>query len=157
RILSALLRARSHSHNHDQHDQQHQHPRLGPTGPVHIFCDVRDAALAHVRALEVDEEAVRGKRFFVVAADFSNEGIERVVLVGQGAEQEAADDDGSSGLDDSRKEEEEEEEEAGKKKKRHDYGFDNSRSRHVLGMRYRGLRECVEDTVKAMVPMMEVP
>lgn len=110
-------------------------------GPVVIFCDVRDAALAHVRALEVQGKDVKGKRVFAVAGYFSNERIEKVVRGweegrGEGGSREGEKEDGGGW-------------------ERWGYGFDNSRSREVLGLRYRGLKACVEDTVKAMVPLME--
>ncbi|KAJ4256157.1 methylglyoxal reductase (NADPH-dependent) gre2 [Fusarium torreyae] len=43
-----------------------------------LWVDVRDVALAHVKAIEVDEAA--GKRFFVCAGHWSNENLYRVLF-----------------------------------------------------------------------------
>ncbi|KKA18520.1 Amidohydrolase, partial [Rasamsonia emersonii CBS 393.64] len=34
---------------------------------------------------------------------------------------------------------------------RNDYGCDNTKSREVLGVQFRGLKECVDDTVRSML------
>ncbi|KAL8720575.1 MAG: hypothetical protein Q9225_002594, partial [Loekoesia sp. 1 TL-2023] len=117
---------------------------LGPTGPVYIFCDVRDAALAHVRALEAPDAS--GKRMFVVGGYFSNKEIEKLVgeklrrggggRGGRGEGDRMAEDDDDNVPEEGRR-----------------YGFDNRRSRDVLGMEYRGLRETIEDTVDAIVAL----
>ncbi|KAK8048711.1 NAD(P)-binding protein [Apiospora phragmitis] len=52
-------------------------PGLPPTAPVFTFVDVRDVALAHLRALTVPEAG--GQRFYVVGAHFSNQHIAAAV------------------------------------------------------------------------------
>lgn len=107
--------------------------RLEPTAPVFTWVDVRDVALAHVRA--VIKPDAGGKRFYIVAGYFSNKRLADVIrdghpeLVGKLPPPEGAVDDFPVDV----------------------YGFDNSRSRGVLGMEYRGLEESVEDTVRSIL------
>ncbi|KAK2753699.1 methylglyoxal reductase (NADPH-dependent) gre2 [Onygenales sp. PD_40] len=105
-----------------------------PTG-MHFWVDVRDVALAHVLAAEVPEAA--GKRFFITAGKFSNREMAEVIaqefpeLKGKVPEDEEA-------------------------LKSGDYpeggfwGYDNSRSKNVLGLEYTPLRETVVDAVKSL-------
>jgi nucleoside-diphosphate-sugar epimerase len=103
-----------------------------PTGPVNIFADVRDVAEAHVRALEVPEAG--GQRFFIVGGYFSNKRLADTIrashpsLATKLPSEDVPDDMPPDG-----------------------YGWDNSRSRRVLGLRYRGLGECVADTVGSIL------
>ncbi|KAK0747099.1 hypothetical protein B0T18DRAFT_438805 [Schizothecium vesticola] len=92
---------------------------IPPTAPVFTFVDVRDVALAHVRAMEVPEAG--GKRFYVVLGGVlpSEEVVAGTV------------DDFPEGH----------------------WRFDNSRSRGVLGVEYRGLEESVVDTVRSILGM----
>ncbi|KAG6353656.1 hypothetical protein INS49_005364 [Diaporthe citri] len=105
---------------------------LEPTAPVFTWADVRDVALAHVRAVTRPEAG--GKRFYVVAGHFSNKRLADLIrdrhpeLV-EKLPPEGAGDDFPADV----------------------YGFDNSRSREVLGIEYRGLEESVEDTVKSIL------
>ncbi|KAI3400410.1 hypothetical protein diail_3427 [Diaporthe ilicicola] len=106
--------------------------RLEPTAPVFTWVDVRDVALAHVRAATTP--AAGGKRFYVVAGHFSNKRLADVIrdrypeldgrLPPEGAEGDFPAD---------------------------VYGFDNSRSREVLGLEYRGLEDSVADTVGSIL------
>ncbi|KAK4129971.1 NAD(P)-binding protein [Trichocladium antarcticum] len=123
--------------NRRVHDLVHGHWRdrgVPLSAPVFTFVDVRDVALAHVRAMMVPEAG--GKRFYVVGGFFSNPRLLRVVrerfprLEGRlpAKEEEAADDFPED-----------------------HWGFDNSRSIKVLGLEYRGLEECVADTVESML------
>lgn len=106
---------------------------LEPTAPVFTWVDVRDVALAHVRALMRPEAG--GKRFYVVGGYFSNKRLADVIrqrhpeLVGKLPPEEVARDDFPEDV----------------------YGFDNSRSREVLGIEYRGLEESVDDTVVSIL------
>jgi nucleoside-diphosphate-sugar epimerase len=105
---------------------------LPPTAPVFTFVDVRDVALAHVRAMMLPEAG--GQRFYVVGGYFSNKRIVDIMreefpwleycLPGREVEDDFPED---------------------------VYGFDNGRSRRVLGLEYRGLRESVVDTVRSML------
>jgi nucleoside-diphosphate-sugar epimerase len=105
---------------------------LPPTGPVFIWVDVRDAALAHVRAIEVPQAG--GQRFFVVAGHFSNKRIMDIIreshpeLASKLPPEDAADDMPADV-----------------------YGYDNRKSREVLGMTYRDLKACVDDAVESMM------
>ncbi|KAG8156511.1 hypothetical protein KVR01_013615 [Diaporthe batatas] len=109
---------------------------LEPTAPVFTWCDVRDVALAHVRAILRPHAG--GRRFYVVGGYFSNKRLADVIRdrfpaleregklppVGEGVV-----DDFPADV----------------------YGFDNSRSRGVLGIEYRGLEESVVDTVRSIL------
>ena len=107
-----------------------------PDTGTFVWVDVRDVALAHVRATEVPEAA--GKRFFVTAGYFCNREIADIVrdnfpdLRKTTAPPEAAGGDypdgGTSSL----------------------FGYDNSRAKKVLGIAFRGLKDSVVDTVKSM-------
>ncbi|KAJ5819887.1 hypothetical protein N7474_005478 [Penicillium riverlandense] len=108
--------------------------RCPPTGN-YGFVDVRDLALAHVLAAE--KEDAGGKRFFTVSGHFSNKEIARII----GEEfPEFRDrlptgdalipgDYPADGV----------------------YGFDNSRARNILGVKFRSLKECIVDSVKSLV------
>jgi len=105
---------------------------LPPTAPVFTFVDVRDVALAHARALTVPEAG--GHRFYVVGGYFSNKRVADIVRRSQPdlasvlPPQVASDD-----LPDDV------------------YGFDNGRSRMVLGLEYTTLEKSVGDTVKSII------
>lgn len=105
---------------------------LPPTGPVFIWVDVRDVALAHVRAIEVPQAG--GQRFFVVAGHFSNKRIADIIrethpeLASQLPPADAVDDLPADV-----------------------YDFDNKKSRGVLGLSYRDLKTSVDDAVKSMM------
>ena len=105
------------------------HDGLAPTG-VFIWVDVRDVADAHVFALEKDEAA--NKRFFCTAGYFSNAEIAQIV-----------------------KEEFPEYAKGLPEKLESDrvndvYGYDNSRSREVLGLKYRPLKGAITDLVRSL-------
>ncbi|KAK4156111.1 putative NADPH-dependent methylglyoxal reductase [Chaetomidium leptoderma] len=107
---------------------------IPPTAPVFTYVDVRDVALAHVRALTVPDAG--GKRFYVVGGFFSNPRLVGIVRRRFPA------------LEDRLPPKEEEE----KDDFPEDYwGFDNSRSREVLGVEYRGLEESVVATVESIL------
>ena len=105
---------------------------LPPTG-TYIWTDVRDLALAHVKAAELPEAA--NKRFFVTAGYFSNEEIADIIrenfpelkneLPAKGTKGGGYPDDGI-------------------------YKYDNSRSREELGIKYRSLKESIVDAVKSL-------
>ena len=105
---------------------------IPPTG-VFIWTDVRDLALAHVKAAELPEAA--NKRFFVTAGHFCNEEIADIMrdnfpelkdeLPAKGTKGGGFPEDGV-------------------------FGCDNSRVKEVLGIEFRSLKECVIDTVKSL-------
>lgn len=110
----------------------HMRDGLQPTAPVFTFVDVRDVALAHVRAMTVPEAA--GLRFYIVAEHFSNKHIADAIRNGFPAlrdvlPSEDAPDDLPPDV----------------------YRFDNGRSKEVLGLEYRGLAESVRDTVASIL------
>ncbi|EKG18982.1 Major facilitator superfamily [Macrophomina phaseolina MS6] len=104
-----------------------------PTGN-HLFVDVRDLALGHALAVEKDEAA--GKRFFMVGGKFSNKEIAEIVADEFPELREKL----PSG----------EALKPGDYPERGSYGFDNSRSREVLGLTYRPLKDSVVDAVKSL-------
>ncbi|CAN8104714.1 unnamed protein product [Discula destructiva] len=105
---------------------------LPPTFPVFTWVDVRDVALAHVRAMTVPL-AAGGQRFYVVGGHFSNwrlaECIRRTHPALADWLPEGGEDDFPVDV----------------------YGFDNRRSREVLGLEYRGFEESVRDTVDSIL------
>ncbi|KAI1819610.1 NAD(P)-binding protein [Xylaria intraflava] len=104
-----------------------------PTGN-HLFVDVRDLALGHALALEKPEAA--GKRFFMVAGKFSNKEIAGII----GEEFPALRENLPVG--DALK--------PGDYPAQGSYGFDNTRSREVLGLSFRPLRDSIVDAVKSL-------
>ncbi len=104
--------------------------KLAPTG-VFIWVDVRDLAIAHVKAIELPEAA--GKRFLVTTGYMSNKDI--ADCIGKNfpeLQSQLPSDDTEGGVPEDV------------------YEYDNSRSREVLGLEYRSLEECVKDTVKSL-------
>ncbi|KAI0449833.1 ketoreductase [Xylaria acuta] len=106
---------------------------LQPTAPVFTWVDVRDVALAHLRAMTVPSAG--GNRFYVVGGHFSNKQIADVIRTEfpQFADRLPAD-------------------------AVHDlpsdvYGFNNSKSKELLGLHYTGLGKSVVDTVKSILEL----
>ena len=105
---------------------------ISDTG-TYIWVDVRDLALAHVKAIEVPEAA--GKRFFVTAGYFSNKEIAEIIR---------------------KNFPEFEKELPGKDVKGGDYPeggiykYDNSQAVEVLGLKFKSLEESIVDTVKSL-------
>ena len=100
----------------------------------YLFVDVRDLALAHVLAAEKAEAG--GKRFFIVGGHFCNKEIAEIIWdefpvlrpnlpTGDALKPGDYPDKGT-------------------------YGFDNTRSKNLLGLTYRPLRESIIDTVKSL-------
>jgi nucleoside-diphosphate-sugar epimerase len=98
-----------------------------------IWVDVRDLALAHVKAFELPEAA--NKRFFITAGYFSNKEITEIIR---------------------KNFPEYENELPGKDVKGGDYPaegiykYDNSRTVKVLGIKFRTLEESIVDLVKSL-------
>ena len=105
---------------------------LPPTG-TYIWTDVRDLALAHVKAAELPEAA--NKRFFVTAGYFSNEEIADIIrenfpelkneLPAKGTKGGGYPDGGI-------------------------YKYDNSRTKEDLGIKFISLKESIVDAVKSL-------
>ena len=106
---------------------------LAPTG-ILIWADVRDVALAHVRAIEGSEAA--GKRFFVTEGWYSNAMIADVIkkkFPEIGKDMLPVHYESDLDLEDK------------------PFEIDNRRSREVLGMRYMSLEQSIKDCVQSML------
>ncbi|KAI1982577.1 Glycine-rich RNA-binding protein 2, mitochondrial [Ophidiomyces ophidiicola] len=112
-----------------------------------LWVDVRDIALAHAlaHALAAEKPAAANQRFFIVAGNFSNAEIVRCIADGvpalrarlpRGREWEEGAGDGQSEVKGA-------------------FGFDNRKSREVLGLTYRTFRESVVDTVQSVLPLLD--
>ncbi|RDW90699.1 SDR family oxidoreductase [Aspergillus mulundensis] len=104
---------------------------IPPTGTF-LWVDVRDVALAHVRTIEVSEAGAQ--RFFITAGHYSNKDIIDIIR------------DAYPELDDRLPPKD-----APGDVPKDVYGYDNSKSTQVLGLKYRGLKESVVDTVKTLL------
>lgn len=105
--------------------------KIAPTGTF-TYVDVRDVALAHVRAIEVPEAG--GQRFFVTAGFFSNKKIVDIVRETQPElESKLPAKDSPDDFPDKI------------------YGIDNKKSLEVLGLKYRPLKETVADTIRSLL------
>ena len=104
-----------------------------PATGTFIWVDVRDLALAHVKAAELPEAA--NKRFFVTAGYFSNEEIADIVRDNFPELKDKVPAQGTKG---------------GGYPKEGIYKCDNSRVKEVLGVQCRSLKESIVDTVKTL-------
>jgi nucleoside-diphosphate-sugar epimerase len=107
---------------------------IPPTGPVFIWTDVRDVASAHYQAMLLP--AASGQRFFVVGGYFSNKEIADVIRnthpeLAPRLPSEDAENDMPADV----------------------YGFDNTKSRTMLGLSYRDLKCCISDTVESLIKL----
>lgn len=104
-------------------------PDLPPTGTF-LFTDVRDLALAHVRALEVAEAG--GKRFFITAGYCSHKRMVDAIAkthpeIESILPQDPVDDFPTDV-----------------------YGYSNQQAISILGIKFRTLEECMDDTTKTL-------
>lgn len=97
-----------------------------------LWVDVRDVALAHVRAIEVDEAG--GERFFITAGFFSNK---EAVDIARKSHPEL-----ESKLPPS---------DAPSDSSPATFGYDNSKSQKVLGLEYRPFEQTVKDTIDSLL------
>lgn len=104
--------------------------KLAPTGTF-IWVDVRDLAMAHVKAIELPRAA--GHRFFVTAGYMSNKDIAECMRRNFPELRSQLPPENSEG-----------------DMPKNIFKYDNSRSVDILGLKYRPLNECVEDTVKSL-------
>ena len=105
--------------------------KITPTGTF-IWVDVRDVALAHVKAIEVSEAG--GQRFFVTAGYFSNKEIADVIRdTHPQLASKLPPKDAHSDLP------------------KDIYAIDNSKSKNVLGLEYRPFKETISDTVDSLL------
>jgi nucleoside-diphosphate-sugar epimerase len=105
---------------------------LPPTGSF-LFTDVRDLALAHVRAIEIPEAG--GKRFFITAGHYS---LKAVVEAIRTTHPELASKLPKNPIDDTP---------AGL------YGYDNSRAREILGIEFTSLEKSIGDTTASLLSL----
>ena len=105
---------------------------LPPTN-VYLWVDVRDVALAHVRAIEVAEAG--GKRFFTTAGYFSNKQLADII---RETHAELASKLPENAVDDTPAD---------------IYQYNNSLVRQVLGIQFRSLKESVSDTVTSLIKL----
>ncbi|KAB8339018.1 hypothetical protein FH972_021957 [Carpinus fangiana] len=103
-----------------------------PETGVFLWVDVRDLALAHVKAAEQEDAA--NKRFFVVADYFSNKGIVEAVRKNFPEYKDQL-----PGPD-----------VPGGTRPEEIYKFDNSQSKSILGLQFRSFDEAITDTVKSL-------
>lgn len=97
-----------------------------------LYVDVRDVALAHVKAIEVAEAG--GKRFFVATGFVNNKEIADTIReTHPQLESKLPSKDGSS------------------ESSAPPYSFDNSRSRELLGIQYLPWKKTVADTVDSLL------
>ena len=111
-------------------------PKEIPETGTFLWVDVRDVALAHVKAIETPEAA--GKRFFVTAGYFCNRDIAKIIwdnfpdLRGTAVQPDARGGDFPEGGT------------------RALFSYNNSRAKEMLGIQFKELKESVVDTVKSM-------
>lgn len=135
RSLASLTTLNTSNHRIRDLVQGRMRDGIHPTAPVFTFVDVRDVALAHVRAMTVPEAG--GKRFYVVGGFFSNPRLAGIVRRRfPELEEKLPTREEAEGKDDFPEDH---------------WAFDNSRSREVLGLKYKGLEESVADTVESIL------
>lgn len=99
-----------------------------------LWIDVRDLAIAHVLALE--KPAAAGKRFFVTAGPFSYKEVAEIIVADfpeyhdQLPTREVL--------------------EKGAPPPEQRLGYDNTRSKEILGLEYGSLKKAVIDTVQSL-------
>lgn len=103
-----------------------------PSTDTSLWVDVRDVALAHVKAIEVAEAG--GKRFFVTNGFFSNQEIAEAIRESHPQLESKLPPKG-----------------APSENPTHAYGYDNTRSRELLGISYLPLKKTVADTVESLL------
>lgn len=103
-----------------------------PESGAFLWVDVRDLALGHVKAIEVD--AAANKRFFVTAGHFSNKEIAQIIKKSYPQTKDLPSDSTPGG----------------DYPKEGVYSFNNTRTKEVLGITFRSLDESITDTVKSL-------
>ena len=98
-----------------------------------IWVDVRDVALAHILAAE--KLAASGERFFITAGFYTNREVVEIIRDAFSELRDRLPPKDVPGADYS---------ETGT------YGYDNSKSKKLLGLEYRSLQESIVDTVRSL-------
>ena len=111
---------------------QGKHKSELPPSMVSIWVDVRDVAMAHVKAIEIPEAA--NKRFFVTAGHYSNQEIAKCIRESFPEYREAVPEGVPGGGD----------------PPEGSFGYDNGKAREVLGVEFRSLKESIVDTVRSL-------
>lgn len=138
RSLASLEGMNTSNHRIRNLVQGEMRDEIAPTAPVFTFVDVRDVALAHVRAMTIPEAG--GNRFYLVGGYFTNGKIAGIIrgdkeyekLLGDKLPSEEVIASSDDFPDDHWK-------------------FDSSKSRRVLGLDYVSLEKSVLDTVESIV------
>ncbi|KAJ5963775.1 NAD-dependent epimerase/dehydratase [Penicillium vulpinum] len=105
--------------------------KLAPTGNF-LWVDVRDVALAHVKAIEVPEAG--GERFFVTAGFFSNKELADIAReTHPQLESKLPPADSPSDFPENI------------------FGIDNTKSQKILGLDYRPLKQTISDTIDSLL------
>ncbi|KAJ5884645.1 hypothetical protein N7495_009155 [Penicillium taxi] len=112
---------------------KHTADELPPTGTL-LWVDVRDLALAHVKAIEIPEAG--GNRFFVTAGYCSTKRI--VDAIRQRLPELAASRLPKNPIEDFPKTV---------------YGYDNSKTRNILGINFRSLEDSIGDTAVSLLQL----
>ncbi|KAF3070693.1 NADPH-dependent aldehyde reductase ARI1 [Daldinia childiae] len=110
-----------------------------PTSGVWLWVDVRDVALAHIKAMEVPEAG--GQRFFTTAGFYDNVQLARAVRNGFPELADKLPDDNVKLA-------------PGAAKPAATFGYDNSRASKVLGIDWIPVEKTAVDTVKSL---LEIP
>lgn len=106
-----------------------------PPTVVYLFSDVRDVALAHVRALEVPQAG--GQRYFVTGGHYSNKTIADIIRSSFPQLSERL-----PSIEDSKDDTPVDV-----------YSYNNRKSRDVLGLLYHSIEDCVTDTVASLLAL----
>ncbi|KAJ6108516.1 hypothetical protein N7523_009839 [Penicillium sp. IBT 18751x] len=105
--------------------------KIAPTGTF-LWVDVRDVALAHVRAIEVPEAG--GHRFFITAGYFSNKEIVDIVRdTHPELEPKLPPKDAPGDFPEEI------------------FEFDNSKSLQILGLKYHSFKDTISDTIDSLL------
>jgi len=135
RNLSSLEAMNTSNHRIRDMMQGKMKQSLKPTAPVFTFVDVCDVADAHLRA--ITEPQAGGNRFYLVGGHFSNKRIADIVRrrFPELASRLPTGDDAQV-VDDLPEDV---------------YGFDNTRSKELLQIKYKSLEESVVATVQSIL------
>ncbi|TPX12421.1 uncharacterized protein E0L32_006833 [Thyridium curvatum] len=111
--------------------------KIAPTAPVYTYVDVEDVALAHVRSLIVPEAG--NNRFYIVGGHWSTKRVADIIRESHPELKEMLPpDDSADDLPDDV------------------YQFDNTKSRKILGLEYKGLKESVVPTVESILRLQKL-
>ncbi|KAI9804846.1 MAG: hypothetical protein M1825_001215 [Sarcosagium campestre] len=127
--LDALNTSNQRTRNLIQGQSKDEIPETG----TYLWVDVRDVALAHVKAFEVPDAA--NKRFFVTAGHFSNKEIADIIRDAYPQYESKLPTKSTKG---------------GDYPTGGIYQYDNRRTGDVLGIKFRPLTESIKDTVKSL-------